>query len=97
VIQDRLPRGRPARLWLEARLRGPSRGVVVAIVSMMLEDIRRRSTLPLPENRGESLTCSGRLAAEIVFDLAIADTGTRFPDCRYYFIATRTTGIRTSS
>jgi hypothetical protein len=86
--------GRPAKLWLEARLRGSSRGVLTANVGMTLEDVRRRSTLPLPEPRGESLTGSSRLAAEVVFDLDIADTGTRFPECRYYFIVTRSHGDR---
>ena len=84
--------GRPAKLWFEARLRGASRGVLTANVGMTLEDIRRRSTLPMSEPRGESLTGSSRLAADVVFDLDIADTGTRFPECRYYFIVTRSHG-----
>ncbi|HWP76252.1 MAG TPA: hypothetical protein VNU03_17145, partial [Methylomirabilota bacterium] len=71
--------GRPAKLWFEARLRGASRGVLTANVGMTLEDIRRRSTLPMSEPRGESLTGSSRLAADVVFDLDIADTGTLFP------------------
>src|SRR5260370_26905646 len=77
--------GRPAKLWLETTLRGASRGVLTANVGMTLEDIRRRSTLPMSEPRGESLTGSSRLAADAVFALAIADTGTRLPACRYYF------------
>jgi hypothetical protein len=84
--------GRDTKLWLEARLRGPSRGVLSANVGMLIEDVRRRSTLPLAEPRGESLTGSSRLAGEAVFDLDIADTGTRFPGCRYYFIVTRAHG-----
>ena len=84
--------GRDAKLWLEARLRGPSRGVLTANVGMPIEDVRRRSTLPLAEPRTESLTGSSRLAGEAVFDLDIADTGTRFPGCRYYFILTRSHG-----
>ena len=84
--------GRPAKLWFEARLRGASRGVLTANVGMTLEDIRRRSTLPISEPRGESLTGSSRLAADVVFDLDIADTGTHFPECRYYFIVTRSHG-----
>ncbi len=86
--------GRPAKLWLEARRRGSSRGVLTANVGMTLEDVRRRSTLPLPEPRGEALTGSSRLAAEVVFDLDIAGTGTGFPECRYYFIVTRAHGDR---
>jgi hypothetical protein len=84
--------GRPAKLWFEARLRGANRGVLTANVGMTLEDIRRRSTLPISEPRGESLTGSSRLAADVVFDLDIADTGTRFPECRYYFLVTRSHG-----
>jgi hypothetical protein len=66
--------------------------VLSANVGMLIEDVHRRSTLPLGEPRGESLTGSSRLAGEAVFDLDIADTGTRFPGCRYYFIVTRAHG-----
>lgn len=86
--------GREARLWLEARWRGPSRGVLTANVGMLIDDVRRGSTLPLAEPRGESLTGSSRLVGETVFDLEIAGTGTRFPGCRYYFIVTRPRGDR---
>jgi hypothetical protein len=84
--------GRPAKLWLEAKLRGSSRGVLIANVGMPIDEVRRRSTLPLAEPSSESLTGSSRLAGEAVFDLDIADTGTRFPECRYYFIVTRSHG-----
>ena len=86
--------GRPAKLWLEARLRGSSRGALTANVGMTLEDVHRRSTLPMPEPRAESLTGSSRPAPEAVFDLDIADTGTRIPECRYHFIVTRSHGDR---
>jgi hypothetical protein len=84
--------GRPAKLWFEAKLRGPSRGVLVVNVGMPIDDVRRRSTLPLAAPRSESLTGSSRLVGEDVFDLDLADTGTRFEGCRYYFIVTRAHG-----
>jgi hypothetical protein len=84
--------GRPAKLWFERKLRGASRAVQPANVRMAVEHIRRPSTPPMSEPRGESLTGSSRLAADVVFDLDIADTGTRFPECRYYFIVTRSHG-----
>jgi hypothetical protein len=84
--------GRPAKLWFEAKLRGPSRGVLVVNVGMPIDDVRRRSTLPLAAPRSESLTGSSRLVGEDVFDLDLADTGTRFEGCRYYFIVTRSHG-----
>ena len=84
--------GRPAKLWFEAKLRGPSRGVLVVNVGMPIDDVRRRSTLPLAAPRSESLTGSSRLVGEDVFELDLADTGTRFEGCRYYFIVTRAHG-----
>ena len=49
-------------------------------------------TLPVPEAKPESLTGAAHLIAEVVFDLDIADTGTRFERCRYYFVVTRPRG-----
>jgi hypothetical protein len=59
---------------------------------MPIDDVRRRSTLPLAAPRAESLTGSSRLVGEAVFELDVADTGTRFEGCRYYFIVTRAHG-----
>jgi hypothetical protein len=84
--------GPAAGAWLETLLAGRSRGVLVANVGMTVEEIRRRSTLPVGEPHGESLTGSSRLIAEVVFDLQIGDTGTRFEGCRYYFVVTRPRG-----
>jgi hypothetical protein len=86
--------GPGARAWLETSLAGRSRGVLVANVGMTIDEVRRRSTLPVPEASAERLTGSTNLIAEVVFDLEIADTGTRFERCRYYFITTRPRGDR---
>ena len=45
--------GREAKLWLEARLRGPSRGVLSANVGMLIEDVRRRPSVEI------SMTATG--------------------------------------
>lgn len=84
--------GPGARAWLETTLAGKSRGVLVANVGMTVDEIRRRSTLPVAQARAERLTGSSNLIAEIVFDLQIGDTGTRFERCRYYFVVTRPRG-----
>ena len=84
--------GPGASAWLENTLAGTSRGVLVANVGMTVDEIRRRSTLAVGEAKGESLTGSSRLVAEVVFDLQIGDTGTRFERCRYYFVVTRPRG-----
>src|SRR5262249_13294450 len=84
--------GPGARVWLETVLAGRSRGVLVANVGLTVDEIRRRSTLPVGEAKPETLTGSAHLIAEVVFDLEIADTGTRFERCRYYFVETRPRG-----
>ena len=80
------------RIWLETMLAGRTQGVLVANVGMTVEEIRRRSTVPLPEAGPDGLTGSTNLIGEVVFDWEIADTGTRFERCRYYFIVTRPKG-----
>jgi len=84
--------GPAATAWMEGALTGKSRGVLVANVGMTIDEIRQRSTLPVAEASRESLTGSARLIAEVVFDLQIGDTGTRFEGCRYYFVVTRPRG-----
>lgn len=84
--------GRAASVWLETTLAGRSRGLLVANVGMTIDDVRRRSTLTIPEAGPERLTGSTNLIAEIVFDLQLGDTGTRFDGCRYYFVTTRPRG-----
>jgi len=86
--------GPAATAWLETRLVGRARGVLVVNVGMTVDEVRRRSTLPVGEPHGESLTGSSRLIADVVFDLQIGDTGTRFEHCRYYFVTTRPRGDR---
>src|SRR5260370_32287187 len=78
--------GRPAKLWFEAKLRGASRGVLTANVGMTLEHIRRRSTLPVSEPRGEALTGSSRLAADVLSHPDIADNRNRFPERSHHFL-----------
>ena len=84
--------GPGAVAWLENTLAGKSRGVLVANVGLTVEEIRRRSTLPVAEAGPNRLTGSTNLIAEVVFDLEIAGTGMRFERCRYYFIVTRPRG-----
>jgi hypothetical protein len=67
---------------------GPSEGVLVARIGMTVDEMRRRSTLVLAESVGSALTGSTTVAGSGVFDFEVADTGTRFPRCRYYFIVT---------
>lgn len=84
--------GRGPAVWLETLFVGRSRGVLVANVGMTIDEVRRRSTLAVPAASPERLTGSTNLIAEVVFDLDIADTGTRFEGCRYYFISSRPRG-----
>ena len=84
--------GPAATAWLDSLFIGKSRGVLVANVGMTIDEVRRRSTLPVAEAKRETLTGSAHLIAEIVFDLQIGDTGTRFEGCRYYFMVTRPRG-----
>ena len=84
--------GPGASAWLATTLAGRTRGVLVANVGMTVDEVRRRSTLPVPDARAEGLTGSTNLIAEVAFDFEIADTGTRFERCRYYFISTRPRG-----
>ena len=82
--------GRDAQARLARWLRRSSTGVLVANVGMHLDEVRRRSTIKVSEGTRSQLTGSRTVAAEAVFDFAIGDTGTRFPDARYYFMVTRT-------
>ncbi len=84
--------GRAATVWLEGRLAGRSEGVLTVNVGMTLDEVRRRSTLRVPEASPLKLTGATQLIAKVVFDLDIADTGTRFDGCRYYFMDTRPRG-----
>ena len=84
--------GPAAAAWLDSLFIGKSRGVLVANVGMTIDEVRRRSTLPVAEAKRETLTGSANLIAEVVFDLQIGDTGTRFEGCRYYFMVTRPRG-----
>ena len=81
--------GKDAQRWLDGLLRGRSTGVLVANVGMTLEDVRRRSTVKVPEGTRSVLTGSRTAIAEMVFDFEIADTRMRFPECRYFFMVTR--------
>ena len=67
---------------------GPSEGVLVARIRMPIDEMRRRSSLALAPGVGSALTGSTTVAGSGVFDFEVADTGTRFPRCRYYFIVT---------
>jgi hypothetical protein len=67
---------------------GPSEGVLVARIGMPIEEMRQRSSLALAKSVGSVLTGSTTVAGSGVFDFEVADTGTRFPRCRYYFIVT---------
>jgi hypothetical protein len=81
--------GKEAQLWLDALFRGRAKGVLVANVGMNLDDVRRRSTVTVPEGTRFAPTGSRTVAANIVFDFEIADTAMRFPECRYFFLVTR--------
>jgi len=80
-----------AKLWFEAKLRGRS-----GRARRQRGHANRRRAPPVDPAPGrppaESLTGSSRLVGEDVFDLDLADTGTRFEGCRYYFIVTRSHG-----
>lgn len=81
--------GREAQAWLARWFRGSSTGVLVADIGMNLDEIRRRSTIKVPEGTRSSLTGSRTVIAEMVFDFQIGDTGARFPESRYFFMVTR--------
>ncbi len=68
---------------------GASEGVLVARIGMSLDEMRRRSSLPIPEGTHSSLTGTTTLVAAPVFDFEVADTKIRFEQCRYYLIVTR--------
>jgi hypothetical protein len=84
--------GRDAQVWLARWFRGASKGVLVANVGMNLDEVRRRSTIKVPEGIHSPLTDDRTVIGEVVFDFEIGDTGTRFPESRYYFMVTRKHG-----
>ena len=84
--------GRDAQVWLARWFRGASKGVLVANVGMNLDEVRRRSTIKVPEGIHSPLTGDRTVIGEVVFDFEIGDTGTRFPESRYYFMVTRKHG-----
>ncbi len=67
---------------------GPSEGVLVARIGMSIDEMRRRSSLALAKGVESVLTGDTTVAGSGVFDFEVADSGTRFPRCRYYFIVT---------
>jgi hypothetical protein len=80
--------GQDAQRWLEGWFRGRATGALVANVGMTLEDVRRRSTVTVPEGTRSVLTGTTTVAANTVFDFEIARTGMRFPESRYFFLVT---------
>ena len=80
--------GDDAKRWLARVMRGGSTGVLVANVGMTLDDVRRRSTVKIPDGI-RSPDGTRTLIGETVFDFEIADTGMRFPEARYFFMTTR--------
>jgi hypothetical protein len=81
--------GPDAQRWLTRWFRGSSTGVLVANVGMNLDEVRRRSTIKVPEGTRSTLTGDRTVIAELAFDFQIGDTGTRFPESRYFFLVTR--------
>jgi hypothetical protein len=80
----------PAMLW-DLGLRvpvGESQGVLSANIGMTLDEVRRRSSLPLVAGHYLKLTGTRQLIGDIVFDFEINGSTLRFPRCRYYWIET---------
>ena len=84
--------GADAQRSVAAAFRPRSAGVLVANVGMALDDVRRRSTVTVPEGTRSVLDGSTTVIADTVFDFEIADTGMRFPGSRYFFLVTRKAG-----
>lgn len=61
---------------------GPTEGTLVVKPGMAVADMHRLSTLKIKGSPDSVFAAGG------VFDFTIADTGTTFPGCRYYFITT---------
>jgi hypothetical protein len=69
---------------------GRSRGVLVADIGMIFEEVKQRSTLKLKEPR--AMADGTYLDVQtVVFDYRIGDSGMHFPQSRYYWLATRKT------
>lgn len=71
---------------------GESQGRLVANIGMTLDEVRKRSTPQLPPARHQKLTGSSKIIGNATFEFEIADTGTHFGDCRYYWIETGNKG-----
>jgi hypothetical protein len=67
---------------------GRSEGTLVANIGMALDEVRRVSTLKVPEIVSRYQLPNRQLIGEPVFDFEIAGTGMRFERCRYYWIET---------
>jgi hypothetical protein len=65
-----------------------SEGTLVATVGMPLGEVRKRSTLKIVEGSYYEYTKNRKLVGDVTFDFEIADSGTRFENCRYYWIET---------
>jgi len=82
----------PAMLRELGGLRAPvgaSEGVLVARIGMTIDEVRQRSSLPLPDAVHATLTGTDTLVGSPVFDFEVADSAIRFAQCRYYFLVTR--------
>ena len=64
---------------------GGSQGTLVARPGMRVDDVVRRSSLPL-----HPLPSPAVISGDVVFDFVVADTAMRFPRCRYYYLTTFT-------
>ncbi len=81
--------GPDAQRWMDGLFRGRSTGVLVANVGLTLDDVRRRSTVTVPDGIHSPLTGTRTVIVDKPFDFEIADTGMRFPGSRYFFLVTR--------
>jgi hypothetical protein len=80
----------PAMLWdYGVRMPvGKSQGVLLANIGMTLDEVRKRSSLPLGAGNYYKLTGTRQLIGDRVFDFELSDSKLRFARCRYYWIET---------
>jgi hypothetical protein len=80
----------PAMLWdFGVRLPvGKSQGVLSANIGMTLDEVRKRSSLPLGAGNYIKLTGTRQLIGDRVFDFELSGSKLRFLRCRYYWIET---------
>jgi hypothetical protein len=84
--------GPEAQRWIKGLGRPRPSGVLVANIGMTLDDVRRRSTVPVPAGAPSVLTGSTTVIGDMPFEFRIADTGMAFPGARYFFLVTRKKG-----